>query len=237
MKDNNSVLTAKVLEEVHSAREYLPWVKNLIERVKGEPDGIGQLRLQLGLAKELMNEAYPLGVFASRYFGDSDDVHIGLKVGNQPYDATINDRRVARTSIAYAEVTMAHEGENDYLRTKHLHERGYVHSFGKVIKRGTKRTALEVTLEPEAISQVALLTHERNLLEKALDRKIGKPYSDKTVLVIGFDDIMAHDRAENIANLENVLTAYRDKLTAFHSVAVVGLLNNLFILRQIANAI
>jgi hypothetical protein len=231
------VLTSAILEEVHSARAYLPWVKGLIEMLKQQPDGVEHIRLQRGLAKELLNEAFPLGIFASRYFANSDEVQIGLRVGNQPFDATIEDKRTGGTSLAYAEVTMAHEGEIEYLRMRHLHEKGSSHRFGKVIKSGTKKTGLNVTIEPEAVSQSAVLAQERALLSQALERKMGKPYQDNTVLIVGFDDIMAHDRADNIANLESTLETHLGGLKAFHSVAVVGLLNNLFIYRRIQNAI
>lgn len=105
-------LTSAILEQPHTSRDYLAWVKSLIARVRAEePDGLRRIRLRVGLAKVLMQEAFPIGLFASRYFESSDEVEIALKVGSLGYDATVRDLRTSASGIAYLEVTMASEGE------------------------------------------------------------------------------------------------------------------------------
>lgn len=85
-----STLTSAVLEQPHTAANYLDWVKALIEHVKSEDaDGLRKIRLRVGLAKELMEEALPVGLFASRFFEGSTEVSIALKIGNQNYDAIL----------------------------------------------------------------------------------------------------------------------------------------------------
>jgi hypothetical protein len=61
-----SMLTRDLLEEIHSAAQYLSWVRALIARVKQEPDGLERIRLKRGLAKELMNEALPIACWHRR---------------------------------------------------------------------------------------------------------------------------------------------------------------------------
>src|SRR5689334_16855767 len=126
------VLTSSVLEETHSAAEYQRWVQTLISRVKEEPDGLAQIRMRTGLAKQLMNEAFPIGLLASSYFRQSDKVDIQLKIGNQSYDAAVSGRRRSGSGVKFLEVTVAGDGEDDHLRMRVLHEDGEVSALGTV---------------------------------------------------------------------------------------------------------
>lgn len=225
------VLTTAVLEESQTAANYLRWVRELIARVKSEPDGQEQLRLRIGLAKQLMNEALPIGLLAARYFEGSEQVTISLKIGSQNFDAAVVDRRSEGSSVQYIEVTMADDGEDDYLRMRVLHERGEVSGLGQVTKTGTKRTGLTVNVASEMVSQADVLDREHNRVSQAIARKLGKSYPPNTLLLLAIDDTMAFDRRDNIANLEAVLSDYLPQLQAFHSVAIVGLQQGLFVCR------
>jgi hypothetical protein len=231
------VLTSQVLEQPQTAGAYLDWVKGLIKRVKSEdPDGLRKIMLRIGLAKELMQEAFPIGLFASKYFEGSSQVEIALKVGSQGYDAVVNDQREKSSGITYIEVTFASEGEIDYLRMLTLHETGQVSGLGRVLKTGTKKTGLVVKVENEAVSQAEILAKERSVVSEAIERKLAKAYPAGTALLVAFDDTMSYDRADNIANIEFVLDSYREQLRVFRVVAVVGLVKNLFISRNGTNA-
>jgi len=232
-----TILTPAVLEEWHTAGDYLPWVKRLIAQVQAEPDGLERIRLRRDLAKELMLEAFPIGLFAARYFEASDQVRIGLKIGNQNFDALVEDRRSTSSAVEHIEVTIAGDGEEDYLRMRALHERGEVSGLGRLTKTGTRRTGLTVTVASEMVSQQQVLTNERARVARAIERKLGKPYPDNTVLVLAFDDTMAFDRSDNIANLQAVVFEYESQLQAFHSVALVGLQQRTFMCRRMRNAI
>ncbi|MDY1221218.1 hypothetical protein ACM8BJ_34565, partial [Pseudomonas aeruginosa] len=129
-----TMLTAQILEQPHTAHDYLHWVKGLIADVRQEPDGLRQIRLRIGFAKNLMEEALPIGLFASHFFAGSEEVEISLKVGSQNYDATVRDARSRPSGVEFLEVTMASEGETDYLRMHMLHETGCVSGLGFVRK-------------------------------------------------------------------------------------------------------
>lgn len=231
------VLTPLVLEQPRMAAAYLPWVKELIGRVKSEElDGLLKIRLRVGLAKVLMQEALPIGLFASKYFEGSSEVEIALKVGSQGYDAVVADRRQKPSGISYIEVTIASEGEIDYLRMFTLHETGQVSGLGRVSKTGTKKTGRVVKVEAEAVSQTEILEKERRIISEAIKRKLGKAYPAGTALLIAFDDTMSYDRADNIANIEDILESYGEQLSVFRLVAIVGLTQKLFISRTGANA-
>jgi hypothetical protein len=232
-----SVLSPAVLEETHTAADYLDWVRELIAQIKLEPDGLERIRLRIGLAKELMNEAFPIGLLAARYFERSERVSLSLKVGSQNFDAEVVDNRNQGSAVRYIEVTNADDGEDDYLRMRVLHERGEVSGLGSVTKTGTRRTGLTINVAREMVSQADVLQQERNRLSRAIERKLGKPYPPNTLLLLAFEDTMAFDRRENIASLESVLTEYLPRLQAFHSVAIVGLQQGSFLHRCAAGAI
>lgn len=232
-----SFLTPAILEEAHTAANYLQWVQSLITQVKAEPDGLERIRLRKGLAKELMNEAFPIGLISTKYFDMSPQVSISLKIGNQRYDAIVSDARSESSSVQFIEVTMASEGEGDYLRMRALHEVGTVSGLGAVTKHGTKKTGLTINVENEMVSQEEVLRRERDRVSQAIERKVGGSYPPNTLLLIGFDDVMSFDRRDNILNLETVLSGYASKLRAFHSVAIVGLQKGLYIFRQFKDAI
>lgn len=232
-----SFLTPEVLEESHTAKDYLLWARSLVERVKLEHDGLKRIRFRDGLAKELMDEAIPIGLLGSKYFEESNEVQINLKIGSQSFDAIVSDNRAEGSSVSHIEVTLAHEGENQHLRMLCLHERGEVSGLGAVTKQGTKKTNLTVDVVEEMVSQVEVLQRERTLVSMAIDRKLKKTYPPNTLLLIGFDDTMAFDREDNVANLENVLVKYLPQLKAFHTVAIVGLQQSLFLSKRTGDAI
>ena len=218
-----SFLTTDLLEEWHTASDYLGWARSLVERVKSEPGGLERILLRTGLGKPLMEEAIPIGLLASKYFDGSSDVRIALKLGSQNFDATVSDGRGEGGSVSHIEVTLAHEGEDQYLRNLHLLEKGYVSDFGPVTKHGTKKTELSVQVEGKMKSQAEVIQCERCLVSDAIERKLGKHYPPGTLLLVGFDDRMAFDRKDNIANLESVVAEYLPRLKAFHTLAIVGL--------------
>lgn len=226
------VLTNEVLEESHTAKEYLLWAKDLVKKLKSEPNGLERIRLRVGLAKVLMEEAIPIGLLASKYFGESDDVRIKLKVGSQTYDAEVSDNRKQPSAISFIEVTLAHEGEDQYLRMRHLHEKGEVSGLGRVIKRGTKKTGLDVKVVNETLTQAEIMRRERDLLLKTIDKKLQKKYPPNTLLLVALDDEMAFDRKDNIKNLEDVIVERMSSLSAFHTIAVVGLHQGLYICKR-----
>lgn len=225
----SSFLAPPILEEIHSAADYLHWVRKLIAQVKEEPDGLRRIRLREGLLKELMNEALPVGLLASNYFGGSDKVSIQLKVGNQNYDALIADRRICGSGVEYLEVTLAGDGEDDYLRMRALHENGEVSGLGTVTKIGTKTTGLKIHVESEMISQAEQLRREQVRISRAIERKLSKKYPPNTLLLVAFDDAMAFDRSDNMANAIAAVESFLPKLQHFHSVALVGLKADMFL--------
>lgn len=130
---------------------------------------------------------------------------------------------------------MAHEGEDEYLRMRYLHETEEVSGLGKVTKHGTKRTGLSIEVQSEMVSQAEVIERESKLLSDAIERKLAKSYPKNTLLLIAFDDVMAFDRKDNIQRMEVILEQYLPRLTAFRCVVIIGLHKGLHIVRYVDN--
>lgn len=232
------ILSKDILEQQHTAMEYLQWVEDLIEKVKSQ-NGVESVRLKDGLSKELMEEALPVALFASRHYDCSPDVNICLKVGSQHFDAVVEDNRNQQSPIKYLEVTSttvvgANNGYEDYLFKYHLHHSGNG-GTGKISHIGSKRNGLVTNLKREVVSQSDVLIHEKKTVIEAIERKLKPHYPDNTALIISFDDRFAFDRKDNIDNLQCAIVENIHKLKQcnFSWVSVVGLYQGLFLEQEI----
>src|SRR5882672_6406981 len=80
-------------------------------------------------AKELMEEARPMALFARRHYGAAADVLITHVLGNQHYDGTVEDQRATPDDIRYIEVTGTRT-YNDALRLEVLSRDGHAPLLG-----------------------------------------------------------------------------------------------------------
>lgn len=233
------MLSKEILEQKHTAMEYMQWVEELIKKVKSVENGIELIRLREGLAKELMEEAFPVALFASHHYSCSPEVILGLKIGNQHFDAVVEDLRSIKSPIQYLEVTSttvvgASNGREDYLFKHHLHYSGSG-GTGKISHSRTKRKGLITNIERETVSQLDVLSHEKRTVNEAINRKLKSHYPENTALVISFDDRFAFDREENISNLQQVLNDNIRNLNQFNFswVCIVGLYQGLFLEQEV----
>ena len=158
---------------------------------------------------------------------------IQLKVGSQNYDAIVEDGRDGEDKILHVEITQAHEGESEYLRMLALHENGHVSALGPVTKTGTKRSGLSIKVDSVAVSQQEVLERESKSVADAISRKIGKPYPENTLLLVAFDDIMAHDREDNIQNIRQAIDSSIISPSNISNIVLVGLHKNLCIEKRV----
>ena len=215
-------LTKEELETPRTARDYLGWVKRRIAHA-GTCDMRG-IRLRQGLSKHLLEEALPIGYFAKRHFLSSEDVKISLIIGNQGYDAVVEDSRLPVPATLYIEVTLANEDYETHLRRELLHEAGLSHRFGPIWRQDKS-----VAQQPCLASQAEVIEFEFRAFTKAISRKLSIQYPEPTVLVVGFDDIMSFDRQDNLSNIEHAVRQSLPAPPPFIGVAVVGLVQNTFI--------
>lgn len=222
-------ITSELLEESHTAADYLTWVKSMINCFKEvDPKGLEKIRLRKGLAKNLMEESLIIGKFAKSYFDSSNEVQISLKIGSQSFDATVTDKRDIPSKICYLEVTLASQNESEFLRMTILHATGEVSGTGKIKKIGSGKNR-KIEVENNGISQEEILIKERQSIIDAIERKLKKQYPENTALIIGFDDTFAHDRQENINNLTTTVLNYAKQLSAFNCLAIIGTVKDLYL--------
>lgn len=215
-------LTPEELQEPRTAAKLLPWVEQKIEEIGSTEDGKRAIRFREGLAKPLVEEVLPLGIFASRHFHNSGKVNIQPTLGNQDYDATIQDRREQRAPFSFVEITQAHEGENKHLRMMVLERIGHVNVLGAVRKTGTKATDIHIEIENEAVSHTTVVEHELRKVEEAIRRKVQKSYPRDTALLVVFDDYISMQNQDDLGRLRDCVQSLLPDLRNFRWLAVIG---------------
>jgi len=193
------------IEELTKKRtpsELLSWVKWKMEQIGSTDEGERALRLREGLAKQLVEEVYPLAIFGWRKFGNTDQILMQPIIGNQSYDAVVTDLKSKPASESYVEITQSHEGENDYLRRLVLQWQGFTFGHSPVIKKGTKKTRLQVSIPPKAVRLDEVARDELKRIFDAARRKAAKYYPINTSLIIVFDDDLFFRRTVDDAYLD-----------------------------------
>jgi hypothetical protein len=215
-------LTSEELQAPRTAAQFLPWVEQRMAAVAATDAGKHAIGFRKGLVKPLVEEALPLGIFAAHHFWGSDNVTIALVLGNQNYDATIEDHRAQKSPFSFIEVTQAHEGENEHLRMLVLEREGHVSLLGPVHKSGTKATGIHVEVEGVALRHATVLQRELDRVEAAILRKTGKPYPPDTALLVVFDDYISIKDESDLEALRSRIQPLLSCLENFRWLAVVG---------------
>ena len=183
----------------------------------------------MGLAKQLVEEIYPLAIFAYKKYGEKKKVYIKPVIGNQNYDAILTDDSHSPPLVKYVEVTQSHEGETEYLRAFYLQKHGYVPLTGKIKKGGSKKSGLRISAELEAVPVIENANNELQRIVDAIERKESKRYPNNTCLVISFDDGYMFRRALDITEID---TRVKNKILGhnfcFDEIYLVGRKKGIF---------
>ncbi len=223
-------ITKEELEKPRKASEIKPWVDKKYEELICTNEGKHALRYCKLLAKKLIEEAIPLGIFCKHYFHNSNHVTIQHIISSKNYDAIINDQRENKTTLEFLEITQAHEGEDAHLRKLKLEVEISVSAVGKVTKQGTKKTGITVEVEHVALGDSVIRNKELQRIYNAAERKSKNEYLKNTGLIIMFNDTISFRDSSNIEELkeymqENVLSL----LSNFSKVFIVGNSANIFL--------
>jgi hypothetical protein len=221
---HEEIITEDEITTERTPKELIDWVESKINTA-----GEKTIRLRQGLAKQLVEEVYPLAIFALKKYGETKLIHIKPLIGNQNCDAILTDNSYSPALVSYVEVTQAHEGEAEYLRALHLQEFGYVPGTGAVKKEGTKKTGLKVSVQAEAVSIDSVAESELQKIVDAIGRKEGKSYPANTCLVVKFDDGYMFRRAIDNTTIDRFM---QDKILGhylcFDEVCLVGKFKAIF---------
>lgn len=181
------VLTKEELETPRTAAEMLAWVDSAHARFNTK-ELKAQARVGKLLTSELILEARPMALFADRYYGASPQVLITHVLGNQNYDAIVEDRRVNSEPIRYLEATSTLRTYEDSLRMELLNAEGHVAAYGPVTAHGPRHKRTSIKAEAVAVEHTTLRAEHLKRVRDAVARKAQKEYEQNTALIIAVDD-------------------------------------------------
>lgn len=226
---SNESVSIEELAKARTPLELLYWVELKMDQIGSTDDGERALRLREGLAKQLIEEVYPLAIFGWHKFGNTDRILLQPVIGNQSYDAVVTDLTCEPSSLSYVEITQSHEGETEYLRRLDLQQRGFTFGHSPITKKGTKKTGLQVSVEPQVVHPSDVAKDELERIVDAAKRKAAKDYPTNTSLIIVFDDDGFFQRATDDATLDAFVKKHILNLDLrFSTLYLVGRRKNVF---------
>jgi hypothetical protein len=195
-----------------SPPELLTWVSKTCERIVNLRGGATALRLLEGTCKTLLEEIYPLAIFAAFRYVDSPNVRVRPVLGNQPYDALI----IESAGPIRLEITQAREEEAEYLRSRLLDERGWAPTTGRVNKRGTKHTGLRIEIDRSATTAHLEIQKQLKLIHDRIAHKCKKAYAAGTHLLVMFEDSLVARAPDLMSALQSLKSHATDPFAVIH---------------------
>jgi len=207
---SNDIINIDELIKKRNPSELKKWVEEKMDQVGSTVEGEKSLLLRKGLAKQFMEEVYPLSLFGWRKFGTTEHILLQPVIGNQNYDAIITNLETTPISESYVEITQSHEGESDYLQRLLLQKRGVVDMHSPIKKEGTKKTGMHISTpyHPKVVTTNEVAIKELEKIIDAARRKEGKDYPFNTSPVIVFNDGPFFRMAVNDAYLDTFSKKY-----------------------------
>lgn len=197
------MLTKDELETPRTAAEMLGWVESAISRFNTR-ELKAAAREGKYFAKELTEEALPIALFARRFYEASPDVTISHTLGNQQYDATVEDRRQTPAPVRYIEVTLSDHDYTESLRMEILSRDGSVAAYGPVRAKGAKGRRMFLEAESIAVNHDDIREKHVAAVVEAVKRKANKEYREGTALVVRIDDYTPFRSDDDLAALDRV---------------------------------
>jgi len=188
MKDPSTFLSTEEMIERRTPRELHDWVSTVFDRFLRSNEAKAYFRLKKGLTKQFLEEVWPLALLTKQLFGDSDRVICEPVLGNQNYDALIEDRRGNAPTRIKVEFTIAVDGYDDHLRMEVLNDKGSANVYGDISVSGTKHTGHKIGIEKSGRLGEEITRNAERLLIEALRGKADRPYGLDHWLCVKFDD-------------------------------------------------
>ena len=218
------VISKEELETPRSAAEMLDWVHAALARFNTR-ELRAEAREGEHFAKELTDEALPIGLFAKEYFCGSGDVLISHEIGSQQYDATVEDCRENASTIRHIEATVSDRNYTEALRIEILNEKGSVAAYGKVVVDGPKRQRTKLEAESIAVKHDDIHDQHLQAVAEVVAKKARLNYPEHTALVVRVDDAGPFREADDVASLEELaISTLIEKVSGreFDVLALVG---------------
>lgn len=222
-------ITEEEIQQPRTPRDLLDWCCGKIEEIAAIEGGTTAVRLGQGLCKPLVEEVYPLGIWAVNSQTVSASALLSPCIGSQSFDAIVKDE-AHDTADYYVEVTQAHMGQAEHFRMLHLESEGWAPGPLSEMKRVGPRGAGQIQPGRVMNSMQGHTCKTVELIGEAISRKMTKVYPQPIVLVVGFEDFII----KNNENASNILFVAAKNLCdtrshVFRDVFLVGMLGHLIL--------
>lgn len=198
------MITKDEFETPRTAADILTWVDAAGERLSATKELKAAARLGRNGAKELWGEARPIALFAYRYFDASPLVTIRHVIGNQNYDATVDDRREHRGPVRFIEVTLSDQTRDDSIRMELLNRDGHAPGTGPVRAEGPRNNRRILEGRSEAVDHIAMREQALGAIHDAIARKLDVQYPAGTALIVRIDDYLPFRTDDDVEVLSAV---------------------------------
>lgn len=223
MTDPSTFLSVEDITKCRTPCELKRWVSTAFDHYSESDEAKAYLRNKKGLCKQLLEEVWPLALLAQQLFGDTDNVFCEPVLGNQNYDALIEDRRCEPPIRVKVEFTVAVDGYDEHLRMEVLNKRGRASAYGKVSVSGTKHTGHKIAIEASGRDRQQLAGDVVGVLTKAMRGKADRPYGQSHWLCVMFDDRILIPNKDDLEVVRASTIAARLSLNLdFAKVFIVG---------------
>ena len=187
---SNKLISKEEINKNRTPFELMDWVKQKRCHIASTQDGENDLLLKKKLAKQFVEEVYPLAIFGCHKFGNTKQILMRPIIGNQNYDAVITDLSSEPAYISYIEITQSLEGRSDKKMRCELAKQGIYQS--------------------KIFDGDEVAGKELSRIVEAAKRKEAKDYPKETSLIIVFDDgcnfrRFVNDEYLNTVVKENIL--------------------------------
>lgn len=221
-------VTQEELIVERTPQNLIHWVDQKLQEISQQEGGKEALRRRKGLCKYFMEEIYPIRILAEFQFAGRSDIKLQPVIGNQNYDALIKEYVSPSPHITKLEITQAYEGD-EYLERLMLQEQGWSPLNGRINKRGTKNTGIEMEAEIVVTDVQDWLNNQITLIRHALEKKAKKNYESNTSLLIMFDDTIDLLVADAKEELQNFIQNELSRVNNFTTIYLAGRSKRIFI--------
>ena len=179
------------LRERRSLSQFREWMREVQLRFGQSDLTKNTARLGDGPVKVFREEVYPFRAFADQILDDVA-LEVSFPADNGPRDVVLYGPNDNDTQLI--EIANAIDGHDDRLRMEYLSVARYVPGWGPIEKVGTrKKSGYSIKARGEARYQSQEVSKASLLVAQAVSKKLSKPYSIGTWLIVAFQDVIGFD--------------------------------------------
>jgi hypothetical protein len=219
-------LSEAEMEVPRSPIDLRAWCASKIEEIGSTTEGKNAIRMGRGLCKPLVEEVYPLAVWASSEERVSEQALISPCIGSQSFDARVNDPNHEPQEY-FVEVTQAHMGQVEHFRMLHLEQHGWAPGpLSELVREGGRGGRI---LPGRVVGNLrGHIERTRELIRSAINGKLEKDYQEPIALIVAFEDfILKNDPDVSEILKEDLKNIVGERSSPFFCFFLVGMSGHL----------